>query len=76
MRIIVKGTGIFFVTVLALGLLSLWFQTYLVGQLYLHAGTITVLLGGAAPIFVVGIAGYIMYFIAKFDINSFLKSLE
>lgn len=51
-----KILAIFLVLALALSMLSLWFQTYLVGAYYVNSGLFLALIVGSSPVLIVVIA--------------------
>lgn len=65
MATFLKGLVMLVIIGLALGILNLWYNTYILGSLYANGGVFIMLLGAALPIMVIVGAVYLIKAIVK-----------
>lgn len=66
----VKAIGAFLIGAMALGMVDLWYRTYLLGGMYLNASLFLNLIVAPAPIYIVVGAGYVIKQIITFKLES------
>ncbi|MEK7538988.1 MAG: hypothetical protein AAB552_04060 [Patescibacteria group bacterium] len=66
-----KGVAVFVVCAIVLGLLNIWFRTFVVGAYYVHAPLYLSAIVGASPILLIYIAYHLVQLVVKFDSSSF-----